>query len=164
MEVEPGEARLISSAALLAQDPDTPATEVRYRIQSIPTQGLLQLKVRARPHDRQASLVFLVWNPGLLLQESRDWVTLEAGADCSQEQVSMNRLRYLHMGADGAKAQDFFVFRLLDGQNQSPPQHFHISVKELEKGTGPPPTPSCGTLLANLTNLPRGLQEASPSL
>uniref|UniRef100_H3CI90 Fras1 related extracellular matrix 1a n=1 Tax=Tetraodon nigroviridis TaxID=99883 RepID=H3CI90_TETNG len=111
VEVEPGEARLISSAALLAQDADTPATEVRYRIQSVPTQGLLQLK------------------------ESRDWVTLEAGADCSQEQVSMNRLRYLHMGADGAKAQDFFVFRLLDGQNQSPPQHFHISVKELEKGS-----------------------------
>lgn len=47
LEVEPGEARLISSAALLAQDADTPSTSLRYRIQSVPTQGLLQLKVRA---------------------------------------------------------------------------------------------------------------------
>lgn len=55
MEVEPGEARLISSAALLAEDADTPSTDVSYRIQSVPSQGLLQLKVRTR----HASLVFL---------------------------------------------------------------------------------------------------------
>lgn len=47
VEVEPGEARLISSAVLLAQDADTPSAGVRYKIQNVPTQGLLQLKVRA---------------------------------------------------------------------------------------------------------------------
>lgn len=47
----------------------------------------------------------------------------------------MNLLRYVHTGVHGAKTQDFFVFHLLDGKNRSPPQHFHISVKDLEKGT-----------------------------
>lgn len=47
MEVEPGEARLISSAVLLAQDADTGPAGILYLIQSVPTRGLLQLKVGA---------------------------------------------------------------------------------------------------------------------
>lgn len=47
LEVEPGQARLISSAALSARDIDTPSTEVIYIFKSVPTQGLLQLKVGA---------------------------------------------------------------------------------------------------------------------
>lgn len=51
LEVEPGQARLISSAALSAQDIDTPPTEVIYVFKSVPTQGLLQLKVGAVQYD-----------------------------------------------------------------------------------------------------------------
>lgn len=51
VEVEPGEARLISSAVLLAQDADTLSTGVIYMIQSVPTQGVLQLKVGAEPQN-----------------------------------------------------------------------------------------------------------------
>lgn len=47
--MEPGEARLISSVTLLAQDSDTPPSEVMYIFESVPTQGLLQLKVGAVP-------------------------------------------------------------------------------------------------------------------
>lgn len=50
--------------------------------------------------------------------------------------VDMNLLRYVHTSSHGAETQDFFVFHLLDGENQSPPQHFHIFIKDLEKGTG----------------------------
>ncbi|XP_018549331.2 LOW QUALITY PROTEIN: FRAS1-related extracellular matrix protein 1a [Lates calcarifer] len=110
LEVEPGETRLISSVTLFAQDNDTPSSEVMYIFESVPTQGLLQLK------------------------EGPDWVTLTAGRNCTQETVDMNLLRYVHTGLHAAKTQDFFVFHLLDGKNQSPPQHFHISVKDLEKG------------------------------
>ncbi|XP_044197505.1 FRAS1-related extracellular matrix protein 1a [Thunnus albacares] len=110
LEVEPGEARLISSVTLFAQDSDSPSAEVMYIFESVPTQGLLQLK------------------------EGQDWVTLTAGTNCTQEMVDMNLLRYMHKGQHGAKTQDFFVFYLLDGKNQSPPQHFYISVKDLEKG------------------------------
>ncbi|XP_063756912.1 FRAS1-related extracellular matrix protein 1a isoform X2 [Eleginops maclovinus] len=110
LEVEPGESRLISSVTLLAQDDDTPHAEVMYMLESVPTQGLLQLK------------------------EGQDWVTLSAGRNCSQEMVDMNLLHYVHTGLHGAHTQDFFVFYLLDGNNQSPLQHFHISVKDLEKG------------------------------
>lgn len=49
LEVEPGEARLISSVTLFAQDSDTPPSEVMYMFESAPTQGLLQVKVGAVP-------------------------------------------------------------------------------------------------------------------
>ncbi|XP_056298988.1 FRAS1-related extracellular matrix protein 1a [Pseudoliparis swirei] len=107
LQVDLGEARLISSIALFAQDGDTPSAEVMYTFSSVPTQGLLQLK------------------------EGQDWRTLTAGTNCNQEMVNMNLLRYVNTGA---KTQDFFVFYLSDGDNQSPRQHFHISVKDLEKG------------------------------
>ncbi|XP_028263008.1 FRAS1-related extracellular matrix protein 1a [Parambassis ranga] len=109
--LEPGEARLISSVALFAQDSDTPSSEVMYIFESVPTQGLLQLK------------------------ESQNWVTVTAGGNCTQEMVDMNLLRYVHTGISAGKTQDFFVFHLLDGKNQSPPQQFQISVKDLEKGS-----------------------------
>ncbi|XP_030018419.1 FRAS1-related extracellular matrix protein 1a isoform X2 [Sphaeramia orbicularis] len=110
LDVESGETRLISSVTLFAQDSDTPSSEVMYIFESIPTQGLLQLK------------------------EGQNWVTLTFGRNCSQEMVDMNLLRYVHTGVHGAKTQDFFVFYLSDGNNQSPAQHFHISIKDLEKG------------------------------
>lgn len=61
-------------------------------------------------------------------------MTLTAGRNCSQESLDMNLLRYLHTDIHSAKTQDFFVFYLLDGNNRSPRDHFHISVKDLEKG------------------------------
>uniref|UniRef100_A0A8C5BDY9 FRAS1-related extracellular matrix protein 1 n=1 Tax=Gadus morhua TaxID=8049 RepID=A0A8C5BDY9_GADMO len=103
-------AHLISSMTLSAQDMDTPPGEVLYVFQSVPAQGLLQLKVGVA------------------------WMTLRAGQNCSQDAVDMNLLRYLHTGPRGAAAQDFFVFSLTDGENQSPSQHYHISLKEMEKG------------------------------
>ncbi|KAM9335623.1 FRAS1-related extracellular matrix protein 1a [Symphorus nematophorus] len=110
VEVEPGESRIISSVTLFAQDGDTRPSQLMYMLESVPTQGRLQVK------------------------EGQDWVTLTAGTNCSQERVDMNLLRYVHTGLHGAKTQDFFVFHLSDGKNQSPAQHFHISVKDLQKG------------------------------
>ncbi|XP_034532908.1 FRAS1-related extracellular matrix protein 1a [Notolabrus celidotus] len=110
LEVEPGEARLVSSVVLSAEDRDTPSSEVMYVFESVPAQGLLQLK------------------------EGQSWVTLTAGRNCTQEMVDMNLLRFMHTGLHGADTQDFFVFYLFDGKNRSPLQHFHISVKDLEKG------------------------------
>ncbi|XP_074518325.1 FRAS1-related extracellular matrix protein 1a isoform X2 [Halichoeres trimaculatus] len=110
LEVEPGEARLISSVVLFTEDRDTPASEVVFVFESVPAQGLLQLK------------------------EGQSWMALTAGTNCTQEMVDMNLLRYTHTGQHGENTQDFFVFYLLDGKNKSPPQHFHISVKDLQKG------------------------------
>lgn len=45
--MEPGQARLISSATLFANDIDTPSTEVMYIFKSVPSEGFLQLKVGA---------------------------------------------------------------------------------------------------------------------
>ncbi|KAL4641549.1 FRAS1-related extracellular matrix protein 1 isoform X1 [Arapaima gigas] len=116
IEVEMGESRLISGAILSAWDSDTPPQNIFYMFDSIPTQGLLQMKV------------------GL------DWVTLGEGANCSQEAVDANLLRYLHAGSIGPQEsvgpqnQDFFLFHLYDGANHSPPQNFEVTVKTMEKG------------------------------
>ncbi|KAM4537427.1 FRAS1-related extracellular matrix protein 1a isoform 1-T1 [Odontesthes bonariensis] len=110
LEVDPGEAKIISSVTLFAQDGDTPSSELMFIFESVPTQGLLQLK------------------------EGQKWVTLTAWRNCSQVTVDMNLLRYVHTGLHAAKTQDFFVFHLRDGRNQSPRQHFQISVRDLEKG------------------------------
>lgn len=45
--MEPGEARIISSFTLFAQDGDTASAEVMYIFERVPTQGLLQVKVGA---------------------------------------------------------------------------------------------------------------------
>uniref|UniRef100_A0A672MFC2 FRAS1-related extracellular matrix protein 1 n=1 Tax=Sinocyclocheilus grahami TaxID=75366 RepID=A0A672MFC2_SINGR len=110
IEMEAGESRLISSAVLSAHDKDTPSSDIIYVFESIPSHGVIQMKV------------------------GTDWVSVSAGMNCSQQVLEMNLLRYLHTGHPGAAAADVFIFHLLDGKNRSPAQHFHITVKELEKG------------------------------
>lgn len=110
LEVEAGETRLISSVVLFAQDNDTPSSEVMYIFESSPNQGLLQLK------------------------EADNWVTVTSGKNCSQDMINMNLLRYVHTGVHGKDTQDYFVFYLTDGKNRSPAQHFHISIRDLQKG------------------------------
>ncbi|XP_077057949.1 FRAS1-related extracellular matrix protein 1a isoform X2 [Siphateles boraxobius] len=110
IEMEAGESRLISSAVLSAHDKDTSSSDIIYVFESIPSHGVIQMKV------------------------GTDWVSVSAGMNCSQQVLDMNLLRYLHTSHPGAPAADFFVFHLLDGKNRSPAQHFHITIKELEKG------------------------------
>ncbi|XP_016405558.1 FRAS1-related extracellular matrix protein 1a [Sinocyclocheilus rhinocerous] len=110
IEMEAGESRLISSAVLSAHDKDTPSSDIIYVFESVPSHGVIQMKV------------------------GTDWVSVSAGMNCSQQVLEMNLLRYLHTGHPGAAAADVFIFHLLDGKNRSPAQHFHITVKELEKG------------------------------
>uniref|UniRef100_A0AAY4DSI7 FRAS1-related extracellular matrix protein 1 n=1 Tax=Denticeps clupeoides TaxID=299321 RepID=A0AAY4DSI7_9TELE len=110
IEVDAGEARLISSAVLCAQDNDTPPQNILYIFQSVPSRGKLQVKA------------------GL------DWVELSAGMNCTQEMVDTNLLRYQHTAPPVDQSEDFFTFHLHDGKNQSPAQHFYISLKDLAKG------------------------------
>ncbi|KAJ0055746.1 hypothetical protein NL108_011334, partial [Boleophthalmus pectinirostris] len=110
LEVEAGETRLISSVVLFALDSDTPSSEVKYIFESTPSQGLLQIK------------------------EGHEWVTVTPGTSCTQEMVNMNLLHYVHTGVHEEESHDHFVFHLSDGKNRSPSQHFHISIRDLEKG------------------------------
>uniref|UniRef100_H2ZSC5 FRAS1 related extracellular matrix 1 n=1 Tax=Latimeria chalumnae TaxID=7897 RepID=H2ZSC5_LATCH len=105
-----GETRTISSLVLSAEDKDTPREGVYYMFDSAPKHGLLQLK------------------------EGRDWATLSAGMNCTQDNIDMNLLRFVHTGAMGSKGQDDFKFHLWDKENRSPLQTFYISIKDMEKG------------------------------
>ncbi|XP_069777597.1 FRAS1-related extracellular matrix protein 1a [Narcine bancroftii] len=110
LEVEMGYSKIISSVALEAEDKDTPREEIYYVMDSVPKHGVLQIK------------------------ESMEWQALHPGMKCSQDDVDMNRLRYVHTGAIGTKGQDGFHFHLLDGHNMSPVHNFHISIWNVEKG------------------------------
>ncbi|TRY97444.1 hypothetical protein DNTS_033831 [Danionella cerebrum] len=110
ISLKAGESRLISGAVLSAQDKDTPSSQLLYVFEAVPTHGVLQIKVGS------------------------GWATLSSGVNCSQDVLDLNLLRYLHTGRDGAAVEDFFVFHLFDGKNLSPAQHFHISLRGLQKG------------------------------
>ncbi len=45
IEMEAGESRLISSAVLSAHDKDTPSSDIIYVFESIPSHGVIQMKV-----------------------------------------------------------------------------------------------------------------------
>ncbi|OXB56327.1 hypothetical protein ASZ78_001128 [Callipepla squamata] len=110
IEVYMGETRIISSAVLSAEDKDTPREQIYYLFERLPENGQLQLKV------------------------GRHWVTLQTGMKCTQEELDMNLVRYVHTGATGSKNQDLFTFYLWDGHNRSPAVDFNISIKNMEKG------------------------------
>ncbi|POI34584.1 hypothetical protein CIB84_001664 [Bambusicola thoracicus] len=110
IEVHMGETRIISSAVLSAEDKDTPRERIYYLFERLPESGQLQLKV------------------------GRDWVTLQTGMKCTQEELDMNLVRYVHTGAIGSKNQDLFTFYLWDGYNRSPAVDFYINIKDMEKG------------------------------
>ncbi|KAH1168907.1 hypothetical protein KIL84_013497, partial [Mauremys mutica] len=110
IEVNMGETRIISSAVLSAEDKDTPRERIYYLFERIPENGQLQLKV------------------------GRDWVMLQTEMKCTQEEIDMNLVRYVHTGAMGSRNQDSFRFHLWDGDNKSPALDFYITIKDMEKG------------------------------
>uniref|UniRef100_A0A674HN62 FRAS1-related extracellular matrix protein 1 n=1 Tax=Taeniopygia guttata TaxID=59729 RepID=A0A674HN62_TAEGU len=110
IEVNIGEAQIISSAVLSAEDKDTPRERIYYLFERLPENGQLQLKV------------------------GQGWVTLLTGMKCTQEELDMNLVRYVHTGTVGSKKKDSFTFYLWDGYNRSPAVDFYINIKDLEKG------------------------------
>uniref|UniRef100_A0A669QDU3 FRAS1-related extracellular matrix protein 1 n=1 Tax=Phasianus colchicus TaxID=9054 RepID=A0A669QDU3_PHACC len=110
IEMHMGETRIISGAVLSAEDKDTPRERIYYLFERVPENGQLQIKV------------------------GRDWVTLQTGMKCTQEELDMNLVRYVHTGAIGSKNQDLFTFYLWDGYNRSPAVDFYINIKNMEKG------------------------------
>uniref|UniRef100_A0A8C0HGV7 FRAS1 related extracellular matrix 1 n=1 Tax=Buteo japonicus TaxID=224669 RepID=A0A8C0HGV7_9AVES len=110
IEVNMGETRIISSAVLSAEDKDTPRERIYYLFERLPENGQLQLKV------------------------GHSWMTLQTGMKCTQEELDMNHVRYVHTGAIGSKNQDSFTFYLWDGYNRSPAVDLNINIKDMEKG------------------------------
>nr|XP_033774927.1 FRAS1-related extracellular matrix protein 1 [Geotrypetes seraphini] len=110
LEVKMSETCIISSAVLSAEDSDTSRERIQYVFERMTDNGHLQSKV------------------------GENWVTLQVGMRCTQEDIDKNLIRYVHTGALGSKSRDSFSFHLWDGENQSPALHFHITVKDTEKG------------------------------
>ncbi|XP_074053635.1 FRAS1-related extracellular matrix protein 1 isoform X1 [Macrotis lagotis] len=110
IQMNMGETRIISSAVLSAIDKDTPREKIYYLFERLPENGQLQLQI------------------------GRNWVSLQPGMKCTQEEVDLNFLRYVHTGAMDSENQDSFTFHLWDGDNKSPSLDCHISIKDIEKG------------------------------
>ncbi|XP_020638622.3 FRAS1-related extracellular matrix protein 1 isoform X2 [Pogona vitticeps] len=110
IKVNMGKAQIISTAVLSAEDKDTPREQIYYLFDRVPENGHLQLKV------------------------GHEWVTLQNGMKCTQWDIDMNSVRYLHTGTIGSKEQDSFEFHLWDGNNLSPVVVFPIVIKDIDKG------------------------------
>ncbi|XP_070794695.1 FRAS1-related extracellular matrix protein 1 [Pituophis catenifer annectens] len=110
IEVNMGEAQIISSAVLSAEDKDTPREQIYYLFERVPENGHLQLKV------------------------GHDWLTLYKGMKCTQENIDVNAVRYIHTGTLGSNNEDSFSFHLWDGSNRSPEVVFPVAIKDVEKG------------------------------
>ncbi|XP_039585926.1 FRAS1-related extracellular matrix protein 1 [Passer montanus] len=124
IEVNIGETHVISSAVLSAEDKDTPRERIYYLFERLPENGQLQLK------------------------EGQEWVTLLTGMKCTQEELDMNLVRYVHTGSVGSRKKDSFTFYLWDGYNRSPAVDFYINIKDLEKGDI--------AVFTNLLRVPKG--------
>lgn len=80
---------------------------------------------------------------------------------CTQEELDMNLVRYVHTGAIGSKNQDLFTFYLWDGYNRSPAVDFYINIKNLEKGKD---LPDCVSQYLFLKKCPDTCPDTSPSI
>ncbi|XP_078525857.1 FRAS1-related extracellular matrix protein 1-like [Lissotriton helveticus] len=110
LEVEVADNKVISGVALEAEDQDNARHELLYIISNVPKYGDLKLKVDA------------------------GWITVYPGMNFTQEDVDMNHLWYFHTTIMGSKGHDSFRFSVTDGDNNSPPEDFFISIKNMDKG------------------------------
>ncbi|KAL1777444.1 FRAS1-related extracellular matrix protein 1 isoform X1 [Sigmodon hispidus] len=110
ISVTMGVTRVLSNAVLSAIDKDSPREAIHYIFERLPQNGQLQLKI------------------------GRDWVPLSAGMQCTQEDVDLNLLRYIHTAKMYSQDGDSFTFYLWDGDNRSPAFDCHIIVEDAGKG------------------------------
>ncbi|XP_018409339.1 PREDICTED: FRAS1-related extracellular matrix protein 1-like [Nanorana parkeri] len=110
LEVEAAGNKVISSVVLEAEDRDSQRRSIYYVINNGPTFG--ELKMKAGPL----------------------WVTLHPGMNFTQEDVDMNHIWYFHTTVLGCRGRDSLRFHLTDGEHGSPPETFHLSILNLEKG------------------------------
>uniref|UniRef100_A0A8C5M3X5 FRAS1 related extracellular matrix 1 n=1 Tax=Leptobrachium leishanense TaxID=445787 RepID=A0A8C5M3X5_9ANUR len=105
-----GEHYVLSSAVLSAEDKDTPRNNIYYIIDRTPEDGYLQIKTH------------------------QGWEVIQTGMKCTQEDIDMNHVQYVHSGTIGSNKQDRFDFHLWDGDNRSPELRLHFTIKDMEKG------------------------------
>nr|KAG5697393.1 hypothetical protein BaRGS_008819 [Batillaria attramentaria] len=116
LELDYGEAALISSVVLQARDGDNEEADLYYDITELPTKGLLQFC----PDP---------FSPTLDL----DCYDIELGQNFTQTDVDLNRIRYVHTTRMGPTQGDGFVFVLTDGTHRRHEETFEIKVRNSRK-------------------------------
>ncbi|XP_073499840.1 FRAS1-related extracellular matrix protein 1-like isoform X2 [Phyllobates terribilis] len=110
LEVDLAGNKVISCLVLEAEDKDSRRTSIYYTINNTPIYGELKKKVDS------------------------SWVTLYAGMNFTQEDIDMNHLWYFHTIILGCKGRDSFRYYVTDGEHNTAPQTFFISILNIEKG------------------------------
>ncbi|XP_077132985.1 FRAS1-related extracellular matrix protein 1-like isoform X2 [Ranitomeya variabilis] len=110
LEVDVADNKVISCLALEAEDKDSPRTSIYYIINNTPMYGELKKKVDS------------------------SWVTLYAGMNFTQEDIDVNHIWYFHTIILGCKGHDSFRYSVTDGEHNTAPKTFFISILNIEKG------------------------------
>ncbi|XP_013409601.1 FRAS1-related extracellular matrix protein 1 isoform X2 [Lingula anatina] len=110
LHLEFGETSLISGASLMTADGDNHDNEINFIIAEVPSRGLLQLK-----------------------SDEGRWIEIGPGMRFTQDDVNMNRVRYVNTGEIANNRTDKFIFQLSDGVHSTPMETFEIEVKNSRK-------------------------------
>ncbi|XP_056388905.1 FRAS1-related extracellular matrix protein 1-like [Hyla sarda] len=110
LEVDAADNKVVSALVLEAEDEDSSRTSLIFIINNTPTFGELKKKVDS------------------------SWVTLFAGMNFTQEDIDMNHIWYFHTIILGCRGHDSFRFYVTDGEHNTAPQTFFISILNIEKG------------------------------
>lgn len=116
LQLEYGDASMISSVVLQSQDEDNSEYEIYYIIITVPRKGSLQFCT----------------DPFAPTYESR-CTDLGISSNFTQLDVDMNRIRYIHTTSMGGSEMDSFQFVLSDGVNKRPAEQFTIRIRNSVK-------------------------------
>lgn len=115
IELDYGDYALVSSIVLLARDDDNDESEITFIIVEVPKKGFLQFC----PDPFSLSL-------------DTDCEDLELGYNFTQQDVDLNKIRYIHTTSMGNTEKDNFVFILTDGTHKQHEETFEIRIRNVK--------------------------------
>ncbi|ESO92424.1 hypothetical protein LOTGIDRAFT_233175 [Lottia gigantea] len=116
LQLDYGDSALISSVVLQATDDDNGDAFLYYIVVELPNKGLLQFC----PNPFSKSL-------------DNDCQDIELGANFTQTDVDLNKVRYVHTTSMGKSETDRFMFVLSDGKHKRHEETFEIRIKNSRK-------------------------------
>ncbi len=111
-----GDHGIISSIALQSLDIDNDDNKIYFVLVTPPKKGILQLRVSA-PGEEDKD------NSG-----SDEWVDIKKGKNFTQDDLNLNRVRYVHTGGMSESGTDNFLFQVTDGSHKMSKQTFEIEI------------------------------------
>lgn len=114
LRVSYGGSGLVSSVVLRTVDTDNTPADIQFQLVHVPEKGALQFLRNPTSAGGHSDAI--------------EWIELKLGQNFSQEDVDMNRVRYVHMAAMDEAGKDAFRFTVSEGTFSTSPETFEIDI------------------------------------